>query len=132
LGADASQQTSAVVSENRAALLQDQGKSTRNWRRELDRSISDHSITTRASLLALQGNADGVFWAISVSPPGFSARFSLRSNAINSARSNAAAKLHDLLIEDRELIPDLLAEGRTGNSPRFHAQAFAHAGSSRN
>lgn len=95
-----------IVSEI-ARLLQDQGKHE-ELRRELDRSISDHSITTEL-LYWLCKERNGGFGDL-VTPQVFSAILTaLERDQFSEIKRGG--KLHDLLIDDRELIPDLLAEG---------------------
>ncbi len=95
-----------VVSEI-ARLLQDQGRHE-ELRRELDRSISDHSITTEV-LYWLCKERDGGFGDL-VTPQVFSAILTaLERDQFSEIKRGG--KLHDLLIDDRELIPDLLSEG---------------------
>jgi transcription elongation GreA/GreB family factor/transcription elongation factor GreA-like protein len=87
-----------------ARLLQDQGKHE-DLRRELDRSIRDHSISTEV-LLWLCKERDGGFGDL-ITPQVFSAILTaLERDQFNEVKRGS--KLHDLLLEDRELVSDLL------------------------
>ena len=98
-----------IVSEI-ARLLQGQGKHE-ELRRELDRWIRDHSITTEI-LYWLCKERTGEF-ADLVSPEVFSAILSaLERDQFSTVKRGG--KLNDLLMDDRELIPDLLAGADTG------------------
>lgn len=93
-----------IVSEL-ARLLQEQGRHE-ELRRELDRWIRDHSITTEI-LYWLCKERGGEF-ADLVRPEVFSAILSaLERDQFSTVKRGG--KLHDLLMDDRELIPDLLA-----------------------
>jgi transcription elongation GreA/GreB family factor len=88
-----------------ARLLQDQSKHD-ELRRELDRWISEHSITTEI-LYWLCRDREGVYGDL-ISPQVFSAILTaLERDQFSEVKRGG--KLHDLLIEDRELLPDLLS-----------------------
>jgi len=92
-----------VVSEI-ARLLQDQGKHE-ELRKELDRWIRDHSITTEI-LYWLCKERDGDFGDL-IHPRVFSAILAaLERDQFNEIKRGG--KLHDLLLDDRELVGDLL------------------------
>jgi transcription elongation GreA/GreB family factor/transcription elongation factor GreA-like protein len=87
-----------------ARLLQEQGKHE-DLRHELDRSIRDHSISTEV-LLWLCKERDGEFGDL-ITPQVFSAILTaLERDQFNEVKRGS--KLHDLLLEDRELVSDLL------------------------
>ena len=93
-----------IVSEI-AHLLQEQGKHE-DLRRELDRWISEHSITPEI-LFWLCKERDGVFGDLA-QPQVLSAILTaLERDQFNDVKRGG--KIHDLLLDDRELIPDLLA-----------------------
>jgi transcription elongation GreA/GreB family factor len=93
-----------IVSEI-AHLLQEQGKHE-DLRKELDRWISEHSITPEI-LFWLCKERDGVFGDL-VQPQVLSAILTaLERDQFNDVKRGG--KIHDLLLDDRELIPDLLA-----------------------
>lgn len=92
-----------------AALLEESGKAE-DLRGALDRSIRDHTITAEL-LLWLCKARDGVFGDL-VTPEIFSAILTaLERDQFNEVRRGG--KLHDLVMDDRELLPDLLAGGET-------------------
>ena len=93
-----------VVSEI-TRILQDQGKQE-ELRHELDRSISEHSISTEV-LYWLCKDREGSYSDL-ITPQVFSAILTaLERDQFNEIKRGG--KLHDLLLEDRELIPDLLS-----------------------
>lgn len=93
-----------VVSEI-TRLLEEQGKQD-ELRKELDRWIRDHSITTEI-LYWLCKERTGNF-ADLIHPRVFSAIISaLERDQFNDIKRGG--KLHDLLLEDRELVGDLLS-----------------------
>jgi len=93
-----------------ARLLQDQGKHE-DLRRELDRWIRDHSVTTEI-LYWLCKERKGEF-ADLVQPSVFSAILSaLERNQFTDERRGG--KLHDLVLDDRDLIPDLVNDAEPG------------------
>ncbi len=95
---------SVRVAAELARLLQDQGKHE-DLRRELDRSIRDHSISTEV-LLWLCKERDGVFGDL-ITPQVFSAILTaLERDQFSEIKRGG--KLHDLLMDDRELVSDLL------------------------
>lgn len=97
-----------VVSEI-ARLLQDQNKHE-ELRKELDRWIRDHSITTEI-LYWLCKERSGAFGDL-IHPRVFSAILSaLERDQFNEIKRGG--KLHDLLLEDRELVGDLLETAET-------------------
>ncbi len=86
-----------------ARLLQDAGKSD-ELRHELDRSIRDHSITSEV-LWWLCKERKGEFRDL-IGPAVFSTiLISLERDQMAESKK---MKLHDLLMDDRELVPDLL------------------------
>jgi len=88
-----------------ARLLQEQGKHE-ELRRDLDRLISEHSISTEV-LYWLCKEREGTFGDL-VTPQVFSAILTaLERDQFNEIKRGG--KLHDLLLDDRELIPDLLS-----------------------
>jgi transcription elongation GreA/GreB family factor len=93
-----------VVSEI-ARLLQEQGRHE-DLRKELDRWIRDHSITTEI-LYWLCKERGGEFGDL-IHPRVFSAILaSLERDQFNEIKRGG--KLHDMLLEDRELVGDILA-----------------------
>ncbi len=95
---------SVRVAAELARLLQDQGKHE-DLRRELDRSIRDHSISTEV-LLWLCKEREGVFGDL-ITPQVFSAILTaLERDQFSEIKRGG--KLHDLLMDDRELVSDLL------------------------
>ena len=93
-----------IVSEI-ARILQEQDKHD-ELRRELDRSISEHSISTEV-LYWLCKERNGIFSDL-VTPQVFSAILTaLERDQFNDVKRGG--KLHDLLLDDRELIHDLLS-----------------------
>jgi transcription elongation GreA/GreB family factor len=92
-----------------AALLQENGK-TEELRSGLDRWIRDHSITAEL-LYWLCKSREGEF-ADLVTTQIFSAILSaLERDQFSEVRRGG--KLHDLVMDDRELLPELLAGGET-------------------
>ena len=86
-------------------ILQEQGKQE-ELRHELDRSISEHSMSTEV-LYWLCKERDGAFSEL-ITPQVFSASLTaLERDQFNEIKRGG--KLHDLLLEDRELSPDLLS-----------------------
>ena len=86
-------------------LLLEQGKKT-ELRRELDRWLGDHTISTEV-LTWLCKEREGAF-AEMVDARVLSATLSaLERDQFNDVKRGG--KLHDLLLEDRELVPDMLA-----------------------
>jgi transcription elongation GreA/GreB family factor len=78
--------------------------------RELNRWIREHSITTEV-LTWLCRERNGTYSDL-ISPDVFSAIISaLERDQFNEVKRGG--KLHDLLLEDRELIPDLLSNAET-------------------
>ena len=93
-----------VVTES-ARLLLEQGKKA-ELRRELDRWLGDHTISTEV-LTWLCKEREGAF-AEMVDARVLSAILSaLERDQFNEVKRGG--KLHDLLLEDRELVPDMLA-----------------------
>lgn len=91
-------------------LLQDRGLHE-ELRRELDRWIRDHSITTEI-LYWLCKERGGVFGDL-INARVFSAILgALERDQFNDVKRGG--KLHDLLLEDRELVTDLLATAEAG------------------
>ncbi len=95
-----------VVGES-ARLLQDLGK-TEDLRVGLDRALRDHSITSAAlTWLCDKRERKGEFREL-IHPRVLSAILSaLERDQFNENRDR---KLHDLLMNDKELLPDLVAE----------------------
>ncbi len=92
-----------VVTES-ARMLQEQGKQA-ELRREMERWISDHTISTEI-LTWLCKEREGAF-ANLVDARVLSAILSaLERDQFNDVKKGG--KLHDLLLEDRELVPDML------------------------
>jgi len=92
-----------------AALLEEKGKAE-ELRSGLDRWIRDHSITAEV-LYWLCKSRDGAFNDL-VTPEIFSAILTaLERDQFNEVRRGG--KLHDLVMDDRELLPDLLSGGET-------------------
>lgn len=92
-----------------ARLLQDAGKSDQ-LRYELDRSIRDHSITSEV-LWWLCKDRKGEFKDL-IGPAVFSTiLISLERDQMAESKK---MKLHDLLMDDRELVPDLLRDATPG------------------
>lgn len=93
-----------------ARLLQDHGKHE-DLRRELDRWIRDHSVTTQI-LYWLCKERKGEFSDL-VQPSVFSAILGAleRSQFTDDRRGG---KLHDLLLDDRDLVPDLVNHAEPG------------------
>jgi len=88
-----------------ARIISEQGKDA-ELRRELERWIGDHTISAEV-LTWLCKERDGAF-ADLVDARVLSAIFSaLERDQFNDIKRGS--KLHDLLLEDRELLPDLLA-----------------------
>lgn len=93
-----------------ARLLQEQGKHE-ELRRELDRSIRDRSISTDVLYWLCKERNTSVFGDL-VTPEVFSAILSaLERDQFQATRPGG--RMHDLLIEDRELITDLLSGADT-------------------
>ena len=93
-----------VVTESARVLLENEKKA--ELRRELDRWLGDHTISTEV-LTWLCKERGGAF-AEMVDARVLSAILSaLERDQFNDVKRGG--KLHDLLLEDRELIPDMLA-----------------------
>ncbi|RYD68963.1 MAG: hypothetical protein EOP84_29395, partial [Verrucomicrobiaceae bacterium] len=90
-----------------ARLLQEQGK-TEDLRTALDRAIRDHSISSAAlSWLCDKKERKGEFRSL-IHPRVLSATVgALERDQFNESRDR---KLHDLLLNDKELVPDLVAD----------------------
>ncbi|MEA3186835.1 MAG: hypothetical protein QOD99_665, partial [Chthoniobacter sp.] len=87
-----------------ARLLQEQGKHE-ELRRSLDRWISEHSITTEVLYWLCKERNTGAFGDL-VTPQVFSAILAaLERDQFSDVKRGG--KLHDLMLEDRELLPDL-------------------------
>ena len=101
---------SARVVAEIARLLQEQGKHE-ELRHELDRSIRDRSITTDVLYWLCKERNTSVFGDL-VTPEVFSAILSaLERDQFQATRPGG--RMHDLLLEDRELVTDLLAGADT-------------------
>ncbi len=86
-------------------LLQEQGKHE-ELRRALDRWISEHSVTTEVLYWLCKERNTGAFGDL-VTPQVFGAILAaLERDQFSEIKRGG--KLHDLLVEDRELLPDLL------------------------
>ena len=97
--------SSIRVATESARILQEQGKQA-ELRRELERWIGDHTISTEV-LTWLCKERDGIN-ADLVDARVLSAILSaLDRDQFNDVKRGG--KLHDLLLEDRELVPDMLA-----------------------
>ena len=93
-----------VVSEI-ARLLREKGKSA-ELRKELDRWIRDHSITTEVLYWLCKERGEG--FEDLIEPRVFSAILAaLERDQFNEVKRGG--KLHDLLLDDRELVSDLLS-----------------------
>jgi transcription elongation GreA/GreB family factor len=89
-----------------ARLLQDQERHL-DLKREIDRSISDHSLSTDVLYWLCKERNTTVFNDL-INSEVFSAILTaLERDQLSSSRPGG--RLHDLILEDRELIPDLLA-----------------------
>lgn len=99
-----SKSNTRVVTEG-ARLLQEQGKQD-ELRKELERWISDHTISTEV-LTWLCKEREGAYTDL-VDARVLSAILSaLERDQFNDVKKGG--KLHDFLLEDRELVPDMLA-----------------------
>lgn len=103
--------SSARVVAELARLLQENGKHE-DLRRELDRWIRDHSITPDVLYWLCKERNTGVFGDL-VTPAVFSAILSALERD-QFSETKRGGRLHDLLIEDRELVPDLLSGAEPG------------------
>ena len=89
-----------------ARLLQDQERHL-ELKKEIDRSISDHSLSTDVLYWLCKERNTTVFNDL-INAEVFSAILTaLERDQLTSSRPGG--RLHDLILEDRELIPDLLA-----------------------
>jgi transcription elongation factor GreA len=89
-----------------ARLLQDQDRHL-DLKKEIDRSISDHSLSTDVLYWLCKERNTTVFNDL-ISAEVFSAILTaIEREQMTSSRPGG--RLHDLLLEDRELVPDLLA-----------------------
>ena len=89
-----------------ARLLQDQERHF-DLKKEIDRSISDHSLSTDVLYWLCKERNTTVFNDL-INAEVFSAILTaLERDQLSSSRPGG--RLHDLILEDRELIPDLLA-----------------------
>lgn len=103
--------SSVRVTAEIARLLQEQGKHE-ELRHALDRWISEHSITTEVLYWLCKERSTGAFGDL-VTPEVFSAILAaLERDQFSEIKRGG--KLHDLLIEDRELLPDLLDGAEPG------------------
>jgi len=94
-----------------ARLLQDQGRSA-ELKKEIDRSIRDHSLSSDVLYWLCKERNTALFNDL-ISAEVFSAIITaLEREQVTSSR--IGGKLHDLILEDRELIPDLLASAEIG------------------
>ena len=92
-----------------AALLQENGK-TEELRAALDRCIRDHSISAEL-LFWLCKSRDGVFGDLFTTQIFSAILSALERDQFNEIRRGG--KLHDLVMDDRELLIDLLSGGET-------------------
>jgi len=89
-----------------ARLLQDQDRQA-DLKKEIDRSIRDHSLSTDVLYWLCKERNTSVYNDL-INAEVFSAILTaLEREQMSSARPGG--RLHDLLLEDRELVPDLLA-----------------------
>jgi len=94
-----------------ARLLQDQGRQA-ELKKEIDRSIRDHSLSSDVLYWLCKERNTATFNDL-ISPEVFSAILTaLEREQVTSSR--IGGRLHDLVMEDRELIPDLLASAEIG------------------
>ena len=101
-----------IVSEI-ARLLQDQGRNA-DLKKEIDRSIRDHSLSTDVLYWLCKERNTTTFNDL-ITPEVFSAIITaLEREQITSVSSRVGGRMHDLILEDRELIPDLLASAEIG------------------
>jgi len=94
-----------------ARLLQDQDHHL-DLKKEIDRSIRDHSLSTDVLYWLCKERNTAIFNDL-ISAEVFSAILTaLEREQMTSSRTGG--RLHDLLLEDRELVPDLLASAEIG------------------
>jgi transcription elongation GreA/GreB family factor len=94
-----------------ARLLQDHERHA-DLKKEIDRSIRDHSLSTDVLYWLCKERNTSVFNDL-ITAEVFSAILTaLEREQVTSSR--IGGRLHDLLLEDRELIPDLLASAEIG------------------
>jgi transcription elongation GreA/GreB family factor len=94
-----------------ARLLQEQERHI-DLKKEIDRSIRDHSLSSDVLYWLCKERNTSVFNDL-ITAEVFSAILTaLEREQVTSSR--IGGRLHDLLLEDRELIPDLLAEAEIG------------------
>jgi transcription elongation GreA/GreB family factor len=94
-----------------ARLLQDQNKHA-ELRREVDRSIRDHSLSADVLYWLCKERNSATFSDL-ITPEVFSAILTALERE-QMASSRPGGRLHDLMLEDRELVPDLLASAEIG------------------
>jgi len=94
-----------------ARLLQDQERQP-DLKKEIDRSIRDHSLSTDVLYWLCKERNSAVFNEL-ITAEVFSAILTaLEREQMTSSRTGG--RLHDLILEDRELVPDLLASAEIG------------------
>jgi transcription elongation GreA/GreB family factor len=94
-----------------ARLLQDQEKHV-ELKKEIDRSIHDHSLSTDVLYWLCKERNSTIFNDL-ISAEVFGAMLTaLERDQMTSGRPGG--RLHDLIMEDRELVPDLLASAEIG------------------
>ena len=94
-----------------ARLLQDQDRHL-DLKKEIDRSIRDHSLSTDVLYWLCKERNTSVFNDL-ITAEVFSAILTaLERDQLVSSRPGG--RMHDLLLEDRELVPDLLASAEVG------------------
>jgi len=94
-----------------ARLLQDQERHV-DLKKEIDRSIRDHSLSSDVLYWLCKERNTSVFNDL-ITAEVFSAILTaLEREQVISSR--IGGRLHDLILEDRELIPDLLADAEIG------------------
>jgi transcription elongation GreA/GreB family factor len=94
-----------------ARLLQDQERQF-ELKKEIDRSIRDHSLSSDVLYWLCKERNTTIFNDL-ISAEVFSAIITaLEREQVTSSR--IGGRLHDLILEDRELIPDLLASAEIG------------------
>jgi len=94
-----------------ARLLQDQNKHA-ELRKEVDRSIRDHSLSADVLYWLCKERNTATFNDL-ITPEVFSAILTALERE-QMASSRPGGRLHDLILEDRELVSDLLASAEIG------------------
>jgi transcription elongation GreA/GreB family factor len=94
-----------------ARLLQDQERHL-DLKREIDRSIRDHSLSTDVLYWLCKERNTTTFNDLITADVLSAILTALEREQVTSSR--IGGRLHDLILEDRELIPDLLASAEIG------------------